>query len=252
MRPSLRDVATYLDAYLRVADVEDDARALNGLQVENDDTVSRLAVAVDACQATIDGAIAEGADLLLVHHGLFWGGLEPLTGRHGRRVRALVQHNVALYAAHLPLDVHPEVGNNVVLARALGVTELDSFGDYKGQRIGVCGTLSTTRASLLTALGKTLGVDPFVIEAGPSEVDRVGIITGGGGSMIRDALAAGVDTFITGEGAHHTYFEAEESGINVVYAGHYATETVGVKALADHLQQRFDLPWEFIDHPTGL
>jgi dinuclear metal center YbgI/SA1388 family protein len=187
-----------------------------------------------------------------VHHGLFWGGLEPLTGRHGKRVRALIRHNIALYAAHVPLDLHPDVGNNVVLARALGLAELEFFGDLKGQRIGVRGTLSTTRAAFLATLGDTLGVAPFVIEAGPSEITCVGIITGGGGSMIHDALDAGVDTFVTGEGAHHTYFDAEESGINVVYAGHYATETVGVKALAKHLEQRFDLTWEFLDHPTGL
>lgn len=248
----LHDLTAYLDAYLRVADVQDAAHALNGLQVENDGTVSRIAVAVDACQATIDAAAGRDADLLLVHHGLFWSGVEPLTGRHGRRVRSLVRHNLALYSAHIPLDVHPDVGNNAVLARSLGLRDVECFGEYLGQQIGTRGTLPTTRTALVAALRDLLGVAPRVIPTGPADVRHVGIITGGGGSLIRAAVEAGVDTFITGEGAHHTYFDAEEAGINVIYAGHYATETVGVKALAQHIEQQFGLPWVFLDHPTGL
>ena len=249
---SVRELAEYLDQYLRVHEVEDSRNALNGLQVENDGALSRLAVAVDACQVTIDRSVQLGADLLLVHHGLFWGGLEPLVGRHGKRVRTLMRHNVALYAAHIPLDLHPEVGNNAVLARQLELADLESFGDYLGQQLGVVGKLETTRTRLVERVRHTLGVEPHVIGTGPEEVRRVGIISGGGGGMIGDAVRAGVDTFVTGEGTHHTHFDAEEWGVNVIYAGHYATETAGVRALAAHLEQRLRLPWHFIDHPTGL
>jgi len=252
MPHSTRELAEYLDGYLRVHEVEDSRNALNGLQVENDGTLGRLAFAVDACQVTIDRAAELGADFLLVHHGLFWSGLEPLVGRHGKRVRALMQHNLALYSAHLPLDLHPEVGNNAVLARELHLADPECFGDYLGQRLGVAGSLRTTRAGLVDRVRAVLGVEPHVIAAGPDEVRRVGVISGGGGGMIGDAVRAGVDTYLTGEGTHHTHFDAEEWGINVIFAGHYATETVGVRALAAHLEQRFGLPWHFIDHPTGL
>jgi dinuclear metal center YbgI/SA1388 family protein len=252
MPVALSEVVTYLDDYLRVGEVPDASYALNGLQVENRGTVGRVAAAVDACQATIDAAADQSAGLLLVHHGLFWSGLEPLTGRHARRVRRLLEGDVALYAAHLPLDVHPEVGNNAVLARSLGLEDLSRFGDYRGEAIGVLGSADLSVSQLVGRLQEILGVDPHVIAAGPDRVARVGVITGGAGDMIRQAKDAGADTFLSGEGTHHTHFDAEEWGLNVIYAGHYATETVGVKALAQHLQNRFGLPWQFVDHPTGL
>lgn len=249
---NLADLVAYLDGYLRIADVPDEEHALNGLQVENRGSVTNLAVAVDACQATIDRAGEAGADVLIVHHGLFWTGLEPVTGRHARRLRGLWEHDVALYAAHIPLDVHPEVGNNAMLGRHLGLAAPTRFGDYRGIALGVAGNWSGRRADLVARLRELLGVDPHVIAGGPERVARLGIISGGAGSMIRQARDAGIDTYVTGEGAHYTHFDAEEWGINVIYAGHYATETVGVKALAAHLEQRFQLPWQFIDHPTGL
>jgi dinuclear metal center YbgI/SA1388 family protein len=248
----LSELTTHLDTFLRVREIGDSPNALNGLQVANGGSVTRIAAAVDVCQATIERSAAAGADFLLVHHGLFWGGLEPLTGRHGRRVRAIVGHGIALYSAHLPLDVHPEIGNNAVLARALGVTDWEWFGEYHGQPIGIVGTLTASRSDVVRRLTDQLGIPPRVIATGPESVARVGVVTGGGGGLIAQAVDAGVDTFVSGEGSHHTFFDAEESGINVIYAGHYATETVGVKALAEHLYQHFGLPWDFIDHPTGL
>ncbi len=248
----LADLVQYLDAYLRVADMPDAANAVNGLQVENAGSIGRVLAAVDACQATIDAAAAREQTLLLVHHGLFWSGLEPIRGRHGRRIRALIRGDVALYAAHLPLDVHPEVGNNAVLAARLGIAEPEPFGAYQGIPIGVAGRLAMGRDELVDRLHQVLGADPFLIPAGPQRVHRVGVVTGGAGGMIGQARDAGLDTFITGEGAHHTYFDAEEWGLNVIYAGHYATETVGVQALSAHLETRFGLPWAFVDHPTGL
>lgn len=249
---NLAELVVYLDGYLRVRDVPDAPEALNGLQVANGGTVTRVAAAVDLCEATVRLAGEHGADLLLVHHGLFWSGLRPLTGPAYRRVAGLVRQNIALYSAHLPLDLHPDVGNNAVLARQLGVAVRGAFGEEYGVRIGVWGELEVSRAAVAERLAALLGARPRVMPFGPERVGRVGIVTGGAGSMIAQASAAGLDTYITGEGAHHTFFDAEELGVNVFYAGHYATETVGVQALAEHLQARFGLPWTFLDHPTGL
>jgi dinuclear metal center YbgI/SA1388 family protein len=248
----LAKLTDYLDTYLRVREVPDYPTALNGLQVENGGEVTRIAVAVDAAQATIEAAVAERADLLLVHHGLFWDGNQPLTGRRFRRVKPLLDAGIAVYAAHLPLDVHPEVGNNVVLARALGIEPQGSFGDYKGYPLGVWGEVELRREALAARLDELLGGRVKLVPGGPERVRRVGVITGGAGSMIGAARDAGLDAFVTGEGAHHNFFDAEEGGINLFLGGHYATETWGVRALAQHLEARFGLPWSWIDHPTGL
>jgi dinuclear metal center YbgI/SA1388 family protein len=260
----LAEMVRYLDDYLRLHEIPDERNAVNGLQVENQGLVGGIVAAVDASQATIDGVIAEGpgrggaAPLVLVHHGLFWDGNVPLTGRRYRRVAALVEHDVPLYSAHIPLDLHPTVGNNVVLAERLGVVVEGWFGDYKGVPIGVWGHVPprlAPRDALLAEVNHALGTPSpgaRLIAGGPERVARVGIITGGAGNMIGAAHAAALDTFITGEGAHYTYFDAIELGLNVVFAGHYATETLGVQALASHLAERFDLEWEFHDHPTGL
>lgn len=252
MTVPLAEVVEYLDRYLRVAEVGDSANALNGLQVDGGRPIGRVAAAVDACQATIDRAGAVGADLMLVHHGLFWNGLEPLAGRHGKRIRTLFARGLSLYSAHIPLDVHPEIGNNAVLARSFGLADVTWFGDHKGAPLGVAGTLEVSRSEFVARVSALLEVEPKILATGPDTVRRVGIISGGGGGMIGDAAEAGVDTFLTGEGNHHSFFDAEELGVNVIYAGHYATETVGVKALAAHVSEQFDLTWEFLDHPTGL
>ena len=259
----LAEIVRYLDDYLRVRDVPDERNAVNGLQVENRGLIGSIVAAVDGSQATIDRVIADaGPDaappLLLVHHGLFWDGNVPLTGRRYRRVAALLEHDVALYSAHIPLDLHPAVGNNVVLAERLGLGVEGWFGDYKGVPIGVWGHAPARlapRDALLADVNHALGTSTpgaRLIAGGPERVSKVGIITGGAGSMIGAAHDAGLDTFITGEGAHYTYFDAIEWGLNVIFAGHYATETLGVQALASHLAERFDLEWEFHDHPTGL
>jgi len=248
----LAAVVSYLDRYLRTSEVPDAPNALNGLQLANGGTISRVTAAVDLCDATVQMAAQQGADLLLVHHGLFWGGLQPLTGRAYRRVAGLIKHNIALYSAHLPLDVHPEVGNNAVLAHRLGVARRGEFGEEYGMRIGVWGEIDIPRAVLAQRLGEVVGGHPRLMAFGPERVRRVGIVTGAAGSMIGQAAAQGLDTYITGEGAHHTFFDAEELGLNVFYAGHYATETFGVKALAERLCTEFDLPWTFLDHPTDL
>lgn len=249
---TLNGLVRYLDEYLQVAEIADDPRALNGLQVENSGAVGPVLGAVDASQAAIDAAVVRGARLLLVHHGIFWSGPEPLRGRFGRRVRSLIQGDVALYSAHLPLDCHPEVGNNVVLARELGLTELAPFGRLQGLEIGVSGVFAGDRDELAARLARRLGHPPLVIGKGPSRVDRMAIVTGAASDLLDEARDRGIRTFLTGEGPHHTFFDAEEWGLNLIYAGHYATETVGVQALGRHLRERFSLEFEFFDHPTGL
>ena len=248
----LSELRHYLDGYLRVAEVPDYGGAVNGLQVESPRDIRRVAVAVDAAQATIDAAVAGGADLLLVHHGLFWDGEHALTGRRYRRLKALLDADLAVYSAHLPLDAHPEVGNNAVLLRALGVEVAGSWGDYKGWPLGVWGEVNVHREELRARVERVLGSPVKLIAGGPERVRRVGVITGGAGSMTPDAVRAGLDAFVTGEGAHHNFFDAEEGGINLVFGGHYATEVWGVKALARHLEEKFGLEWFFIDHPSGL
>jgi len=251
----LGQMAEYLDTYLRVRDVPDEGNAVNGLQLENGGTVDRIVAAVDASLEAIESAAPSGGPggtLLLVHHGLHWDGNVPLTGRRYRRVRALLDRNIALYSAHIPLDLHPDVGNNIVLARRLDVALEGWFGEYRGQRLGVFGELALPRDELVRRIDEQLTTNARLIPGGPRTTHRVGIVTGSGGGFIAEALAAGVDTLITGEGAHHTYFDAMELGVNVIYAGHYATEQVGVQALAQHLGLRFELPWEFHRHPTGM
>ena len=249
---NIQELATYLDDFLKTSEIPDYPGALNGLQVENSGVVTRIGVAVDASEASISEAVRRKCDLMLVHHGLFWDGNLPVTGRRYRRLSQLVKADVGVYSSHLPLDVHPEVGNNVELARALKIEVKGTFGSQQGRDAGVWGTLDVSRETLTARLDDVLGVRVRLMPGGGEKISRVGVITGGAGSMIHHAVAAGLHAFVTGEGAHHTYFDAMESGINVYYGGHYATETFGVRALAQHLEQKFGIPWEFIDLPTGL
>jgi len=252
MTVPLADLVGYLDGYLRIADIPDSAKAWNGLQVEGRREVGKVAVAVDASERGIEVAVDRGLDLMLVHHGLFWEGGIPLTGRRYRKVARLVESGMGLYSSHIPLDVHPDVGNNVVLARALGVSVDGWFGDYRGIPLGCHGGVTLRRDELGARLEAVLGGGIRVVAGGPDAIRRVGVITGAGAGMIRDAVDARLDALITGEGAHHTYFDAMEHGINVYYGGHYATEVWGVRALAEHLRDVFGIEWTFIDVPTGF
>lgn len=248
----LKELVAHLDAYLGVAEVPDYPDALNGLQVEGRPQVERICAAVDASEAAIREAVSRGCDLLLVHHGLFWGGMRPWTGRRYRKLAALVKADVSLYSAHLPLDAHPEVGNCWVLARELDVAPEGRFGEYQGYPIGWWGRTRGTREELLHRLTALLGQAVRMVPGGPESVERVAVVTGAASEYIEEAARRGLDAFITGEGPHHTYFDAVEWGVNVYYAGHYATETWGVRSLARHLEERFGIRWEFIDQPTGF
>jgi dinuclear metal center YbgI/SA1388 family protein len=190
--------------------------------------------------------------LLIVHHGLFWSRAHPWTGKKYELLRLLLDHDLAVYSSHLPLDLHPKLGNNAQLCTALGLKPGPPFFESHGQCVGLTTTAALTRTELERRLERVLGVKLKPIPGGTTVCRRIGIITGGAGSELAAVAKAGLDTFITGEGPHWTYALAEELSLNVFYGGHYATETFGVKALAAHLSKKFRVPWVFLDHPTGL
>ena len=248
----LQKIVSHCNKILRTAAIGDYDGAANGLQVENSGSVTRIAASVDASLATVKLAIAAKADLLIVHHGLFWSPSHPWTGKKYELLQLLIENNLAVYSSHLPLDAHPRLGNNALLAAALGLKNLKPFFPSHGQEIGLQTRQKISRADLSKKLERATGVKPKLIPGGREICERIGIVTGGAGGDLKIAAAAGVDTFITGEGPHWTFALAEELGLNVFYGGHYATETFGVKALAAELSKKFKLPWEFLDYPTGL
>ena len=251
-RVPLAAIVRHCDTTLRTATIGDYDGAANGLQVENNGRVTRIAATVDASLATVKLAIAAKADLLLVHHGLFWSPQQPWTGKRRELLRLLIENNLAIYSSHLPLDAHPRLGNNALLARELGFKKLKPFFSSHGQNIGVQITANISCDELGLRLARVTGVKPRLLPGGAKVCRRIGIVTGGAGNDLKRAAEAGCDTFITGEGNHWTYAVAEDLELNVFYAGHYATETFGVKALAAELAHKFKLPWSFLDHPTGL
>ena len=252
LRVSLTAVVKHCDALLRTREIGDYDGAVNGMQVENSGRVTRIAATVDASLATVKLAAKAGAELLIVHHGLFWSPTHPWTGKKYELLRALLDNDIAIYSSHLPLDLHPKLGNNARLCAALGLKNLRPFFESHGQTIGFQSAMRISRNELTKRLERATDARPRVIPAGPETCHRIGVVTGGAGGDLKQAAAEGVDTFITGEGPHWTYALAEELGVNVFYGGHYATETFGVKALAAHLAKKFRVPWVFLDHPTGL
>jgi dinuclear metal center YbgI/SA1388 family protein len=251
-KTSLSQVVGHCDRLLKIAAVQDYEGAVNGLQVENSGKVTRIAAAVDASLATVRKAVALKADLLLVHHGLFWSASHPWTGKRYELMTLLLENDLAVYSSHLPLDAHPRLGNNALLSSALGLKGLRPFFHDHGQTIGFRARARIPRRELARRLERATGCRPVVIPGGPELCQRIGVVSGGAGAELKLAAAEGVDTYITGEGPHWTYALAEELGVNVLYGGHYATETFGVKALANYLSGKFKVPWAFIDHPTGL
>lgn len=259
---ALAEIVRFLDAELRIAEIPDYSGAMNGLQLQNDGTVTRVASAVDASLPVVRKAIAAGADLLIVHHGMFWQGAQPLTGAFYQKIHEAMQANLAIYSAHLPLDVHPQWGNNALLAKAIGMTVTGTFLPYKGQNVGVTGEMerglqsapSTPaplhRDELRQRLETAVGGPVLLCPAGPEFIQTVGLCTGGAGSEV--AAARGLDAFISGEGPHWSYPLAEEMGLNLYLAGHYATETFGVRQLGEVLAASFGIETSFLDHPTGL
>lgn len=246
-------VVHYLNNTLRINEVSD--YGPQGLQIEGRAQVDKIVGMVDAHHPCVEAALARDADLMLVHHGIFWGEPKPIAGSYGRLVRTVIENHLNLYAAHLALDAHPHWGNNAELARRLGLTIKDWWANVKGTPLAVLAETvepSISFDELVARFEKQVGVPRLIQAEGPATVQRVGILSGFGANEITTAASLGCDAYITGETSHAHYYEAANAGINVLYGGHYTSETVGVQALGRHLAQRFDLSFEFIDLPTGL
>ncbi len=248
----LPEIIPYVDDYLRIREIEDWPNAVNGLQIENSGRVTKIGAAVDVSTRVLNHAAKKRINFLIVHHGLFWPGLRPVTGALWRQLKIALENDIALYSAHLPLDVHPKVGNNAQLAGLLGLKSTQPFLEEKGQLIGLKVRASLPREELARRLRKALSGPIKAFNFGPKKTNTIGIITGGAGSEIDKIAQEKIDTLITGEAPHWAAVAAEELGINLLLGGHYATETFGVKALAAHLSKRYNIPCAFISSPTGM
>ncbi|MBN2070401.1 MAG: Nif3-like dinuclear metal center hexameric protein [Candidatus Krumholzibacteriota bacterium] len=249
----LSKITGLLDETLDIASFRADS-SLNGLQVEGSPEVRRVALAVDACEEAIRKSKNLGAQLLIVHHGLFWNRNETITGIMAKRIKLLLINGISLYAAHLPLDVHPSLGNNARLASLLGLDNTFLFGEYSGIEIGRCGVLpeAVSPKSFSARVRKVLQAPVSSLLFGKSRIRKVGIVSGGGASLTSAAARSGCDALLTGETSHSAYHVARENRINLFCAGHYATETQGVRAVGSFLEERLGLDTKFIDLPTGL
>ncbi len=245
-------VVEYLDRELRTAEIADYPGAINGLQLENSGKITRIIAAVDASARVIQAAAEERESLLIVHHGLFWQGVRPITKALYKKLKTAMDADLAIYSSHLPLDVHPLWGNNIGLAKAINLISPEPFFDEKGLKLGLRGAWSGTRAELALVLAQVVGGRVHLCPGGPEIIQSLGLITGGAGSQIEKVADFGLDTFITGEGPHWSYTLAGELGVNLFYAGHYATETFGVKALSAALGRKFGIQVSFFDHPSGM
>jgi dinuclear metal center YbgI/SA1388 family protein len=246
------ELVQWLDSYLETAKIPDGS--VNGLQFEGKEEVRRIACAVDSSLATIEMAAESGADFLIVHHGWFWKNVQPIVGPLAKRVKAAAAANLNLYVSHLPLDVHPEVGNNIQLAKFLSLKNIEPFGLDKNLSLGFRGELSVPLSlqDLADSVQKITGEVCLVHGGGAAQVLSVGIISGGAAGFVDQAAKAGLDCFITGEPSHANFPDSFEYGINTIFCGHYESEVFGVKALSIKLEDTFGLPWQFLHLPTGL
>ena len=254
---TLTELDSYFNAFLKKENFSADP-SRNGIQIANSapdsKEITKVAFAVDACEATAKQAAQAGAQLLFVHHGLFWGGCDTITGIHYKRIKAFLENDLALYASHIPLDANPEVGNNYGIAARLGLEEVQPFGSWRGMTLGAIGmlpkalTIDELERKLFPNGEKAAHIFPF----GKKEIRKVAVISGGAGKDFEQAVAAGADAYITGEVGHEEYHPIEESGINVIAGGHYQTETVGVNLVRARLEKDCGLETVFIDIPTRL
>lgn len=256
--PTVQAISAYADKLLGTATIPDYPNALNGLQFTNSGSVKAIASAVDFSLRSIEKSVSAGANLLLVHHGMYWSGLQPYTGRAHDRLRMLLEHDIAVYSSHLPLDRHPSIGNNALLARELGLRPSGGFAQFREIKIGVQGAADVETVKLAERVREfSASHGGHVVVSGIAakrRTKRWAICTGSGASAetLDEAERDGIDTLIVGEGPHWTAVQAQEIGLVVMYAGHYATETLGVRALGEHLSKKFGVPATFIDAPTGL
>ena len=248
--PSLKKITNYLNDYLKINEINDSS--VNGLQVSGKENINKIAFAVDACSETFSAAKDAGADMIIVHHGLIWNGITSVTGITYRRLKFLIENEISLYAAHLPLDLHPEVGNNIEFLKLFNAENIEEFGNYHGIFIGFMGEFAERSINDFAGeIQKKLNTNCAVLPFGKEKVKKVGVVSGAAARIVNEAVEK-VDVFVTGEASHEVYHTAKEARVNVIFAGHYATETLGVKALAKLLKEKFDVEAVFIDVPTGI
>jgi len=250
----LEETVSFLDDLLNNDEWNDVDAATNGLQVENSGEVDKVAFAVDASTQTVEIAAERGADMLVTHHGFFWGGKDTLVGQDYDRVRRLVEKDMALYASHLPLDAHDEVGNNVLLLDALDAETVDAFADFGVDDVGYVGELPTPVDidSFVYTVAETVDNEPEALLFGPDEVERVAVLTGAGGGHVAEAAETGADAYVTGEPKHRAHHDAREHGLNVLFGGHYHTETFGVRELRERVDRNLDVDAFYFDVPTEV
>jgi dinuclear metal center YbgI/SA1388 family protein len=251
MKMAARDeIVSFLDGELDARSVQDES--LNGLQVQGTVDVSKVGLATDAALLVFRRAAELGCQMIVAHHGILWSRSAPIKGVLYEQLKFLIDRGINLYASHLPLDMHPRLGNNAVLARMVGMEETEPFGLYHGTSIGCSGALPAPMGveELASAWSERIGGDPLVLPFGPSSIRTVGIVSGGGAALLGEAIDAGLDCYATGEPAHWNHHLALEAGINVIYLGHYSSETPGVRAVGDALTARFGVETVFIDEPT--
>jgi dinuclear metal center YbgI/SA1388 family protein len=247
----LREIVTFLDSELRTSEIKDYPGAFNGLQLENDGTVNRVISAVDASLAVIREAAKEGG-LLLVHHGMLWQGAQHISGPFYQKLKAAMDGNLAIYSSHLPLDFHPEFGNNALLARAIGLKSIRPILPRDGFASAVAGEWVGSREELCAAVGRAVNHPVHLCAEGSEKPVQVAVMTGGAGSEVGKIADLGIDTFVTGEGSHASFITAEERLMNVLYAGHYATETFGVRALGELISSKYGLKSTFLERQGGM
>lgn len=248
----LDHLVTFCNKELQHDELIDYSGAINGLQIENSGNVSKIGAAVDASYNVINQCVKSGIDFLVVHHGLFWTTRTPWTGTNYKMLKTLIQNDISIYSSHLPLDLHPILGNNAQIIDKMDLTIDSPCGNYKGQPIGYLCKESMGISDFSAKVNQLFDGKFKQYNFGPSTCHKIAIISGGAGSEIAELAKNGVDCLLTGEGPHWTYSLAQELKINLFYAGHYATETFGVKALSSYLASKFNMPWEFIDDPSFL
>ena len=246
------ELVRYLNERLDIKGFKD--ASVNGLQVEGKTEISKIALVTDAALLLFERAAELECDMIIAHHGIIWGGLTAVTGRTYAQLKLLLDRGINLYAAHLPLDAHPELGNNAELASMMGLVDLEPFGEYHGQTIGFAGRLAepSNPDALAATLQRKIGGTPLVMPFGKQSIETAAIVSGGGSGSLPEAVERGFDCFVTGEGRHENHHVALEAGINVIYLGHYHSETAGVRAVGRELETRFDVTCVFIDEPTLL
>ena len=249
---SLSEITSYCKERIYLKDIKDFPGAFNGLQIENSGEVSKIGASVDAGYVPFMKATERDVDFLIVHHGIFWTPPTPLTQTHYQKIKHCMDHNLAVFGAHLPLDCHPEIGNNVLIADKLGLNKIDTFLPYEGQDIGLITDCNQTRDQLKSRLQKVFSRGIHCMEFGSQNPDKIAILSGSGQSAVDRLSSSGVDTLITGELKQNHFNYAQENKLNLFTCGHYATETFGVEALGAELAQEFNLPFEFISTDCPL